>query len=68
MPSTSCNDPFSDEVHEKDSKLMEHSDILCFGGKQKQSRKKVREHIPADNYMFNVKNKNTRTRCEICLS
>ena len=47
---------------------MEHSDILCFGGKQKQSRKKAREHIPADNYMFNVKNKNTRTRCEICLS
>ena len=22
--------------------------------------------VPADNYMFRVKNRNTRTRCEIC--
>ena len=23
-------------------------------------------HIPADNYMFKVNNKNTRTKCKIC--
>ena len=23
-------------------------------------------YIPEDNYMFNVTNENTRTRCEIC--
>ena len=33
---------------------------------EKANNRDVFRALPADNYMFKVKNKNSRTRCEIC--
>ena len=35
-------------------------------GKFTKPAKCLRIHCPAGNYMFQVNNRNTRTRCEIC--